>query len=85
MNGELYDGLENMLGKLHVLRDSCTGIRCVDESDPNLIWFQGAASIIQEAIDELHKALRALEKGEVKEPATTVEKKKEEEPEEEEE
>ena len=62
-NGEGYDSVENILAKLYVLRDSCTGVIHREESNPNLIWFQGAEAMLKEAVDELHKALRALEEG----------------------
>jgi hypothetical protein len=62
-NGGVYDSVENMLGKLHVLRDSCTGVIHREESNPNLIWFQGAEAMLKEAVDELQKALSALEEG----------------------
>ena len=62
-NGGVYDSVENILAKLHVLRDSCTGVIHKEESNPNLIWFQGAEAMLKEAVDELHKALRALEEG----------------------
>ena len=61
--GEVYDGVESILAKLHVLRDSCTGVMHKEESNTNLIWFQGAETLLQEAVDELQKALRALEEG----------------------
>jgi hypothetical protein len=34
-----------------------------EESNTNLIWFQGAETLLQEAVDELQKALRGLEGG----------------------
>jgi hypothetical protein len=77
--GELYDSLESIVAKLYVLRDSCTGIIHTDKSNPNLIWFRGAETLLQEAVDKLQKALGALESGEVAEPAV-VEGTKEEEP-----
>lgn len=61
--GKVYDGVESILAKLHVLRDSCVGVMHKAESNPNLIWFQGAETLLQEAVDELQKALRALEEG----------------------
>ena len=61
--GDVYDGVESILAKLHVLRDSCTGVIHKEESNPNLIWFQGAEAMLKEAVDELQKALRALEEG----------------------
>ena len=62
--GEGYDRLESIVAKLYVLRDSCTGIIHTDKSNPNLIWFQGAEAMLQEAVDMLQKALGALEGGE---------------------
>ena len=62
-NGGVYDSVENILAKLHVLRDSCTGVIHKEESNTNLIWFQGAETLLQEAVDELQKALRALKEG----------------------
>ena len=67
--GELYDSLESIVAKLYVLRDSCTGIIHTDKANPNLIWFRGAETLLQEAVDKLQKALRALESGEAVEPA----------------
>ncbi|MEJ2234375.1 MAG: hypothetical protein P8X67_10640 [Syntrophobacterales bacterium] len=61
--GEVYDGVEGILAKLHVLRDSCAGVMHKEESNTNLIWFQGAETLLQEAVDALQKALRALEEG----------------------
>lgn len=67
--GELYDSLETIVAKLYVLRDSCTGILHTETSNPNLIWFRGAESMLQEAVDELQKTLAALESGETAVPA----------------
>jgi hypothetical protein len=61
--GEVYDNVEGILAKLHVLRDSCAGVMHKEESNPNLIWFQGAETLLQEAVAELQKALSALEEG----------------------
>ncbi len=66
--GELYDSLESIVAKLYVLRDSCTGIMHTEKSNPNLIWFRGAETLLQEAVDKLQKALGALDSGEAAEP-----------------
>jgi len=66
--GKLYDSLESIVAKLYVLRDSCTGIMHTEKSNPNLIWFRGAETLLQEAVDKLQKALGALESGEAAEP-----------------
>ncbi len=67
--GDLYDSLESIVAKLYVLRDSCTGIIHTEKSNPNLIWFRGAETLLQEAVDKLQKALGALESGEAAEQA----------------
>jgi hypothetical protein len=62
-HGEVYDKMENILAKLCVLRDSCTGVIHKEGANPNSIWFQGAEAMLQEGVDELQKALSALEEG----------------------
>lgn len=59
-NGELYHSLENIVARLYVLRASCTGIIQRDESNPNLLWFQGAEAVLQLAEVKLREALAAL-------------------------
>ena len=75
--GELYDSLESIVAKLYVLRDSCTGIIHTEKSNPNLIWFRGAETLLQEAVDKLQKALGALESGEAAEPPAAEDTEKE--------
>ena len=60
-HSELYDNVKNTVAKLYVLRDSCTGIINTEKASQKLTWFQGAETMLQEAIDELEKALRGLE------------------------
>ena len=62
-HGEVYDKIESILAKLFVLRDSCTGVIHKEGTNPNSIWFQGAEAMLQEGVDELQKALSALEGG----------------------
>jgi hypothetical protein len=62
-HGEVYDKMESILAKLCVLRDSCTGVIHKEGPNPNSIWFQGAEAMLQEGVDELQKALSALEEG----------------------
>ena len=57
-HSELYDKVKNMVAKLYVLRDSCTGIIYSDKAGGNLSWFEGAEAILKEAVDELLRALR---------------------------
>jgi hypothetical protein len=76
-HGEVYDRVEGIVAKLYVLRDSCTGIIHTERSNPNLIWFQGSETLLQEAVDELQGVLRFLESGEGFEPAVVEEKEEE--------
>jgi hypothetical protein len=62
-NGGVYDKVESILAKLFVLRDSCTGVIHKGDSPSNAIWFQGAETILKEAVDELQGALSSLEEG----------------------
>ena len=59
-HSELYDKVKSMVAKLFVLRDSCTGIISSDRGGGNLSWFQGAETILKEAVSELQKALLDL-------------------------
>jgi hypothetical protein len=59
-HSELYDKVKNMVAKLYVLRDSCTGIIYSEKAGGNLGWFQGAETILKEAVAELQKALQEL-------------------------
>lgn len=62
-NAAVYDKVESILAKLFVLRDSCTGVIHKGDSNANLIWFQGAETMLKEAVDELQTVLRSLEEG----------------------
>ena len=59
-HSELYDKVKNMVAKLYVLRDSCTGMIYSDRAGENLSWFQGAETILKEAVGELQEALLDL-------------------------
>ena len=56
-HSELYDKVKNMVAKLYVLRNSCTGIIYSDKAGGNLGWFQGAETILKEAVGALQEAL----------------------------
>ena len=59
-HSELYDKVKNMVAKLYVLRNSCTGIIYSDKAGGNLNWFEGAQTILKDAVDELLEALLDL-------------------------
>ena len=73
-HGEIYDRVEGIVAKLYVLRDSCTGIIHTEKSNPNLIWFQGAETLLKEAVEELQQVLSALETGQAVESAVLEDK-----------
>ena len=57
--GDNHDvNLKSILAKLQVLRNSCEGIPHIEKSDPTLIWLQGAATMLQEAVEQLEKAAK---------------------------
>jgi hypothetical protein len=70
---EVYDQVEGIVAKLYVLKDSCTGVIHTDKSNPNLIWFQGAGAILEEAVAELQETLQAMETGTATEPPAAPE------------
>ena len=76
-HGVVYDRVEGIVAKLYVLRDSCTGIIHTEKSNPNLMWFQGAENLLQDAVDELQGVLAVLETFEEGEPAVVAEKEEE--------
>ncbi len=59
---EIRNGLKNALSKLYILRDSCKGIAFAEGADINLIWFQGAESILREGVDQLLDTVKLIEK-----------------------
>jgi hypothetical protein len=60
-NTDEYDRLENTVAQLYVLRDSCKGMYYTRNPDNEIIWFKGAASILQDAIANLIKTLSFIE------------------------
>jgi uncharacterized protein YukE len=71
MDDAAVGGIQDIISKLYVLRDSCKGASSSENPDPHAIWFQGAQSILQEAIEQLQTAVQFIEdKGE---PATAYE------------
>ena len=76
-HGVVYHRVEGIVAKLYVLRDSCTGIIHTEKSNPNLMWFQGAENLLQDAVDELQGVLAVLETFEEGEPAVVAEKEEE--------
>jgi len=56
-----------VVAKLHVLRDSCTGVLTLGRANSDLVWFQGAEAMLVEASDDLQKAVNAMKSCEAEE------------------
>lgn len=54
-------GIQDIISKLYVLRDSCKGASSSENPHPHAIWFQGAHSILQEGIEQLQTAVALIE------------------------
>jgi len=54
------DRLEDTIAQLYVLHDSCKGMYHTNKMDNDNIWFQGAMSILQDAITNLIKTLQFI-------------------------
>ena len=60
MDDAAVGGIQDIISKLYVLRDSCKGASASESPDPHAIWFQGAQAILQEAIEQLQAALQFI-------------------------
>ena len=58
---ELYNRIETIVSKLHILRDAFIGVYYSETFEPNLIWFKGGESILREAIDQFQDILNAID------------------------
>lgn len=61
-HGEPYDKLSLVTGKLYMLRGSCEGIFKAETYNPGYTWFEGAATICNEALHVIEDTLARLEK-----------------------
>ena len=55
-----HEIVERVVAKLHVLRDSCTGVLSSDSTNSHLLWFQGAQAMLIEVVDDLQRAFNAM-------------------------
>jgi len=62
-----HDSVEKVVAKLHVLRDSCTGVLNSDRTNSHLLWFKGAEVMLIELVDALQRALNAMKSIEAEE------------------
>lgn len=59
---DLHERLKKALTKLYTLRDSCWGIIITQRYPPDFSWFEAAAGICQEALDQIRDAGGLLKK-----------------------
>ena len=57
------DGIKDSISKLFILRDSCQGTSITQKDNPNIIWFEGAAVLLQQGVDNLKKAQDTIDRG----------------------
>ena len=52
--------IKDSISKLFILRDSCTGTSITQKDAPNIIWFEGAAILLQQGIEKLQSAQQKI-------------------------
>jgi hypothetical protein len=67
-----YDSIEKVVAKLHVIRDSCTGVLNSESTNSHLLWFQGAEAMLIEVVEDLQRALDAVKSVEEKETSASA-------------
>lgn len=62
-----HESIEKVVAKLHILRDSCTGVLNSGITSSHLLWFQGAQAMLIDVVDDLQRALNAVKSDEAEE------------------
>jgi hypothetical protein len=57
------NGIKDSISKLFILRDSCVGTCITQKDNPNIIWFEGAAILLEEGVDILKSAKQKIDSG----------------------
>ena len=57
------NGVKDCISKLFILRDSCTGTCIAQKDNPHIIWFEGAAALLQQGVDKLKSAQQTIDSG----------------------
>ena len=57
------NGIKDSISKLFILRDSCQGTCITQKDNPNIIWFEGAAVLLQQGVDKLKAAQKKIDSG----------------------
>ena len=55
------NGIKDSISKLFILRDSCTGTCITQKDNPNIMWFEGAAILLQQGVDKLKSAQQKID------------------------
>ena len=57
------NGIKDCISKLFILRDSCTGTCIAQKDNPHIIWFEGAAALLQQGVDKLKSGQQIIDRG----------------------
>jgi len=57
------NGIKDCISRLFILRDSCTGTCIAQKDNPHIIWFEGAAALLQQGVDNLKSAQHVIDSG----------------------
>ena len=61
------NSLKDSISKLFILKDSCQGTCMTQKDNPNIIWFEGATVLLQQAVDSLKSAKKKIDSGDKEE------------------
>ena len=53
-------GIKDIVSKLYVLRDSCKGVAHAESGDSNVLWFEGAAALLHQGINQLQNVMKII-------------------------
>jgi hypothetical protein len=62
-NTKKTNGIKDSISKLFILRDSCAGTCITQKDNPNIMWFEGAAVLLEEGVDKLKSAKLKMDSG----------------------
>jgi hypothetical protein len=57
------NGIYDSISKLYILRDSCAGTCMTQKDNPHIIWFEGAAVLLQQCVDKLKAEQDKMDSG----------------------
>jgi len=57
------NGIKDCISRLFIVRDSCMGTCIAQKDNPHIIWFEGAATLLQEGVDKLKSAQNIIDSG----------------------